>query len=135
MAQPILDQLRSVAHDAGAATGAAVTGLSEGAIDAMHSFDPDRVAEITAPYVEGAAGAATALGRRLTTKRVLIALGVLTAVGVTAAAIMRFRSRGDRKNAETASKNGVAESRDGNGARSEFASNAPQQPEAVAARG
>lgn len=103
MTAPILDHIRSVAHDAGVATGAVVTDLSDGAIDAFHTLDTDRVVDVTAPFVEGAMGVVSTMRRRLNLRNVLIALGVVAVAGIITAAIVRSRRRRDRKESDLAS--------------------------------
>jgi hypothetical protein len=94
MNTPLVDNLRSAAHDAGVTAGSVVTDLSHGAIDWVHGLDEDRVVDMTAPLVGGAIGAVSKLRRRLTVRSVLIALGV-AAAGLTATAILRrVRTRG-----------------------------------------
>ncbi len=103
MTAPILDHIRSVAHDAGVATGAVVADLSDGAVEAFHSIDAERVADVTAPFVGGAIGAASELRRRLDLRTVLITLGVVAAAGIIAAAIVRSRRRRARTASDRAS--------------------------------
>ena len=107
MNAPMIDRLRSAAHDAGAATGAVVGDLSDGAIDWVHTFDEDRVIDLTAPVVGGAVDAVTKLGRRLTLRRVLIALGVAATAGIITAAIVRSVRRRDREQSDPASTSGT----------------------------
>jgi hypothetical protein len=98
----MIDRIRSAAHDAGAATGAVVTDLSDGAIDWVHTFDEDRVIDVTAPFVGGAVAAVSELRRRLTLRRVLIALGVAATAAIITAAIVRSVRRRDREESNPA---------------------------------
>jgi hypothetical protein len=102
MNTPLVDHIRSAAHDAGVTAGAVVSDLSHGAIESVHSLDPERVVDMTAPFVGGAIGAASKLRQRLTLRGVLIALGV-AAVGITVAAILRTDRTRDREESDPAS--------------------------------
>ena len=88
MSAPILDQLRSVAHDAGKAAGAAVTEMSGTAADVLQSVDVDRFAEFPAAVVGGVAGAST---RKRNPRRILIIAGAILAAGIVTAVIVRSR--------------------------------------------
>jgi len=103
MNAPMIDRIRSAAHEAGAATGAVVTDLSDGAIDWVHTFDEDRVVDVAAPFVSGAVGAVSKLRRRLTLRSVLIALGVAATAAIITAAIVRSVRRRDRGESDPAS--------------------------------
>lgn len=107
MNAPMIDRIRSAAHDAGAATGAVVTDLSDGAIDWVHTFDEDRVIDVAAPIVSGAVGAVSKLRRRLTLRSVLIALGVAVTAAIITAAVVRSVRRRDREESDPASTNGT----------------------------
>ncbi len=96
MTAPILDHILSVAHDAGVAAGAAVTDLSEGAIDAFHSFDADRVADLTASIVGGAVGTASQLKRRVGIRNMMIGLGIVAAVAIVITLITRSQRKTPR---------------------------------------
>jgi len=98
----MIDRIRSAAHDAGAATGAVVTDLSDGAIDWVHTFDEDRVIDAAAPFVGGAVGAVSKLRRRLTLRSVLIALGIAATAAIITAAIVRTMRRRDREESDPA---------------------------------
>lgn len=102
MNTPLVDHIRSAAHDAGVTAGAVVTDLSRGAIDWVHGLDEDQIVDMTAPLVGGAIGAASKLRRRLTLRGVLIALGV-AAAGITVAAILRTVRTRDREESDPAS--------------------------------
>ena len=91
MSAPILDQLRSITHDAGVAAGAAVADVSGAAIDALHSVDADRISDFPGAFVGGAADASSKLTRRLGSRRILVGVGVIVAAGVVAAFIVRAR--------------------------------------------
>ena len=107
MNAPMIDRIRSAAHDAGAATGAVVTDLSDGAIDWVHTFDEDRVIDVAAPLVSGAVGAVSKLRRRLTLRSVLIALGIAATAAIITAAIVRSVRRRDREESDPASTYGM----------------------------
>jgi hypothetical protein len=102
MNTPLVDHIRSAAHDAGVTAGAVVTDLSHGAIDWVHGLDEDQVVDMAAPLVGGAIGAVSKLRRRLTPRSVLIALGV-AAAGITAAAILRTVRARHREESDPAS--------------------------------
>ena len=107
MSAPILDHLRSITHDAGVAAGAAVTDVSGAAIDALHSVDADRIADFPGVFVGGAAGASSKLTRRLSSRRILIGVGVIVAAGIVAAVIVRSRRLEDPTNPDQISTRGM----------------------------
>lgn len=136
MNAPMFDRIRSAAHDAGVATGAVVTDLSEGAIDSVHSFNADRVVDVTAPFVSGAVGAVSKLRRRLTLRSVLIGLGVAAAAGIITAAIVRSVRRRDREESDPASTYGMQREPvvpDDRGVRAEHDVRSTHVPESVTA--
>lgn len=136
MTAPILDQIRSVARDTGAATGAIVTDLSDGAIDAFHSLDVDRVVDLTAPLVGVAAGTASAQRRRVTTRSIWIGLSSIAAAGMIVAMIVRSKRRADRQESDQPPEQEVhlePEIQDTRVARPEYAVHSAQRPESVTA--
>lgn len=136
MTAPILDQIRSFAHDTGAATGAVVTDLSDGVIDAFHAFDVDRVVDLTQPFVSGAADTASTLSRRVTTRGIWIGLSSIAAAGIIIAMIVRSKRRANRQRSDSAPKHTVhrePEIEDKRVARPESAGHSAQKPESVTA--
>lgn len=136
MTAPILDQIRSVAHDTGAATGAVFTDLSDGVIDAFHSFDVDRFVDFTEPFVSGATGTASTLRPRVTTRGIWIGLSSIAAAGIIIAMILRSKRRADRQESDGAPNHDVhrePEVDDMRVARPEYAGHSAQRPESVTA--
>ena len=136
MTAPILDQIRSVARDTGAAAGAIVTDLSDGAVDAFHSLDLDRVVDLTAPLVGGVAGSASTKRRRVTTRRIWIGLSSIAAAGMIVAMIVWFKRRADRQESDQPpEQEGHVESEieETRVARPEYAAHSAQRPESVTA--
>ncbi len=136
MTAPILDQIRSVARDTGAAAGAIVTDLSDGAVDAFHSLDLDRVVDFTAPLVGGVVGSASTKRRRVTTRRIWIGLGSIAAAGMIVAMIVRSKRRADRQESDRPPEQEVhlePEIEETRVARPDYAVHSAQRPESATA--